>query len=276
LLARLEAHGRDVPDQIGAVADLLNRYGFAKEAEAAYKAFIARDPKQPERALALAQFLARQDRPAEAMAILKQAWTTCRPEQVAAAALPVFDASSVTEADQRQVEAWLAAAVQKRPDAVLLASKLGALWIREGRFDEAEGLFRRLLAGAPENVDVLNNLAWLLAMRGQGKAAEAVELMNRAIKIQGEAPSLSDTRAVARISLGEVDQAVKDLEAVRKQAPGRPGYALHLAWAYQAKGQSEQARLQFQDAERLGLKPRSLDPLELAIYRRLRKELSPG
>ena len=84
LLALLEARGRQVPDQIGLVADLLNRYGFAKEAEAAYKAFIARDPKQPERILALAQFLARQDRVAEAMGILKKAWSTCRPEQVAA------------------------------------------------------------------------------------------------------------------------------------------------------------------------------------------------
>ena len=83
----MEARGRDVPDQIGSVADLLNRYGFAKEAEEAYKAFIARDPSQPERVLALAQFLARQDRVAEAMEILKKAWTTCRPEQVAAAAL---------------------------------------------------------------------------------------------------------------------------------------------------------------------------------------------
>ena len=87
LLALLEARGREVPDQIGPVADLLNRYGFAKEAEAAYKAFVARDPKQPERALALAQFLARQDRVPEAMEILKKAWSTCRPEQVAAAAL---------------------------------------------------------------------------------------------------------------------------------------------------------------------------------------------
>ena len=90
LLALVEARGREVPDQIGFVADLLNRYGFAKEAEEAYKAFIARDPKQPERALVLAQFLARQDRVAEAMAILKKAWTSCRPELVAAAALPLY------------------------------------------------------------------------------------------------------------------------------------------------------------------------------------------
>ena len=79
LLALLEARGRDVPDEIGAVADLLNRYGFANEAELAYKAFAARNPSQPERSLALAQFLARQDRPAEAIGILKKAWSTCRP-----------------------------------------------------------------------------------------------------------------------------------------------------------------------------------------------------
>jgi len=174
------------------------------------------------------------------------------------------------------VEAWVAEAARRLPANMALKVKLSALWIRQGRLEKAEALCRQVLETRPDDTEAMNNLAWLLAMRGQGKAAEALELMNRAIKIQGEAPSLSDTRAVARISLGEVDQAVKDLVAVRKQAPGRPGYALHLAWAYQAKGQSEQARLQFQDAERLGLKPRSLDPLELAIYRRLRKELSPG
>src|SRR5262249_55303551 len=55
LLALLEARGREVTDQIGAVADLLNHFGFAKEAEAAYKAFVARDLRQPERVLALGQ-----------------------------------------------------------------------------------------------------------------------------------------------------------------------------------------------------------------------------
>src|SRR5262249_21764233 len=150
LLALLEAHGREVPDQIGPVADLLNRYGFAKQAEAAYKAFIYRDPKQPERTLALAHFLARQDRVPEAMEILKQAWATCRPEQVAPAALVVFEAASAGEAERRQVEAWVAEAVRQRPDAVLMASKLGVIQMHQGHFDEAEGLFRRLLIAQPD------------------------------------------------------------------------------------------------------------------------------
>jgi tetratricopeptide (TPR) repeat protein len=276
LLALLEARGRQVPDQIGPVADLLNRYGFAKQAEAAYKAFIARDPRQPERSLALAQFLAGQDRPAEAMEVLKRAWTTCRPEQVAIAASEVFNAPSAGEAERQQVEAWVAEAVRRLPDSILLASKLGVIWIRQGRFDEAEGLLRRVLSGQPDSTDALNNLAWLLSLRDPGKAGEAVALINRAIDIQGEVPSLADTRAVARIRSGQFDQAVTDLLAIRKQSPSNPSFALHLAWAYYARGQRDRARAEFQEAEKLGLEPRILDPLELAIVQKLRHELSSG
>src|SRR5262249_13265144 len=145
LLALLESRVREFPDQIGPVADLLHRYGFAKEAEAAYKAFIARAPGQPEPPLALAVFLARENRASEAIPILKKAWATCPPERVAAAALSLLDAPSAGEAEKRQVEAWVAAAVKQKPDAAVLASRLGVLYLREGRIDEAEGTLRRTL-----------------------------------------------------------------------------------------------------------------------------------
>jgi Flp pilus assembly protein TadD len=76
--------------------------------------------------------------------------------------------------------------------------------------------------------------------------------------------------------LGQLDQAVVDLLAVRKQSPQNPSFALHLAWAYHAKGQTDQARTELHEAERLGLKAGRLDPLELAVFQRLRKELSRG
>jgi Flp pilus assembly protein TadD len=95
------------------------------------------------------------------------------------------------------------------------------------------------------------------------------------VAIEGEAPSLADTRAVARIQLGQVDQALADLLAIRKQSPRRPSFALHLAWAYHAKGRDDRARTELREAEKLGLKPGTLDPLERAIFQRLRKELSP-
>jgi hypothetical protein len=50
---------------------LLDRFGFAREAEASYEAFITRDPSQPKRVLVLAAFLIRQVRTTEAVAILE-------------------------------------------------------------------------------------------------------------------------------------------------------------------------------------------------------------
>jgi tetratricopeptide (TPR) repeat protein len=258
------------------VADLLNGYGFAQQAEAAYKAFIAAGPKQPERVLVLARFLARQGRVTEAMGLFKQAWSTCRPEQVATAALSVFDVPSADESQRRQVEAWVAEAVRRQPDSALLAARLATIFIRQGRFDEAEQLSRGILAKHPDNVGALNSLAWLLSFRDSTKAREAVQLINRATQILGENPSLADTRAVARIQSGQVDRAVEDLVAIRKNAPTNPSFAFHLAWAYQVKGQIDRARTELFEAEKLGLKPGALDPLELAVFQRLRKELHPG
>jgi tetratricopeptide (TPR) repeat protein/predicted TPR repeat methyltransferase len=274
LLALLEARGREVPDQIGPVADLLSRYGFAKEAEAAYKAFIARDPKQPERVLALAGFLAGHDRPAEAMAILKQAWSTCRPEQVAAAAFLVVDAPSAGEAEKRQVEAWVAEAARQRPDAVGLRVKLATLWLRQGRVDEAEGLYRRILAESPDHADALNGLAWLLALRDQGKAREALELINHAIEVTGADPSLVDTRAVVLIRAGQLDRALGDLDLARAGDPRNPSFALHRAWAYREEGKTDEARKAFQQAQDLGWKVAKSDPLERSCIDKLQHDLA--
>ena len=176
------------------MADILNRFGFAKEAEAAYKAFIARDLKQPERVLALAQFQARQDRVAEAMAILKNALFDLPPRAGRRRLALALRAPSADETQKRQVEAWVAEAVRKRPEAVVLASKLGAVWIRQGRFDEAEGLLRRLLVSDPDNADALNNLAWLLALRDESRTSEALVLIDRAIEAQGPFPHRHSSR----------------------------------------------------------------------------------
>ena len=276
LLALLEGRGREVPDQIGAVADLLNRFGFAKEAEAAYKAFVAREPRQPERSLALAKFLTSQDRVPEAMDILKKAWSTCRPEQVATIALSIYDAPSAGDGDKRQVEAWVAEVARRRPEAVEFAAKLGAIWIRQGRLDEAEALYRQLLAANPGHAEALNNLAWLLVMREQPKTDEALQLIERALAAEGTNPRLMDTRAVALIRAGRLDQAIEQLSAALSQDTRQPSLPLHLAWALEAKGNREEARTEFRKAEELGLKAQSLDPYERATVRRLREELFPG
>ena len=191
--------------------------------------------------------------------------------------MSVYDVASADATQRRQVEAWTADAVRKRPDSALLTAGLGTIWIRQGRFDEAEALCRRVLATNPDNVGALNTLAWVLAFRDQAKTKEAIELIDHAVEVLGENPSLVDTRAVARINSGHFDRAVQELLAIRKQVPRNPSFAhSHLAWAYHAKGQIDQACTELRMAEKLGLKPRVLNPLERAVFERLRKALLRG
>ncbi len=275
LLALLLKHGREHPGEIASVAGLLERFGFTGEAEAACKAFMVRNPNEPERVLVLAAFLARQDRTKEAVALLEEAWKTCRPESVALTALAVYVAPSADLSLKHRVEAWVAQAIEKNPAAAgQLRPKLAAIYCRHGRYDEAEAIFRQILVSDPENVETLNNLAWELALREPGEPREALELIDRAIEKRGRISTLVDTRAVALIRMGQPDRAAEELVAAQAADPRNVSLAVHLAWAYEAAGKGEAARKAFQLAEKLGFRPEARHPLERGIINRLRAQLA--
>lgn len=273
LLALLEARGRELPDQIGRVADLFSRYRYFREAEQAFRAHIAREPGQPEGMLAFAEFLAQQDRIPEAMDLLRKAWLRCPLELVAFAALSLYDAPSIKREEREQVEAWVEEAARKLPTNLNLKVKLSGLRIRQGRFEEAKALCLQVLETQPDETEAMNNLAWLLAMRNQEDVPQALALINKAIELDGLDLSLADTRAVVFIRSGHIDRALEQLRSVQKQDPRNVGVAFHMAWAYQAIGDMNSARAKLQEAEHLGLSPRSLDPLELVVLEGMRKTL---
>ncbi len=270
----LVSHGQKFPELIGTVAALLANYGFPAEAETAYKEYIARDPKKPERVLALASFLAGQKgRTTEALDLLSRAWQTCPPEQVAMAALSLYDAPSVTEAQRKQVEIWLAEARRKRADLFVLSNKLAAIWIRQGRFDEAEELYRGVLTSNPDSSEALNNLAWLVALRYPDKTDEALEKINRAIKVQGSTASLIDTRAVVLIRAKKLKDAIDALNEATKMDGKNFNVALHLAWALRDDGKKDAAKAAFKKAVDLGWKADRSDPLERSHIDQVRQDL---
>ncbi len=274
LLTLLEARSREVPDQIGAVADLFNRYGFVKEAEEAYKAYVARDSRQPERALDLAKFLASQGRHPDAVEILRNAWKRCRHEAVARAGVDIYVSPSAAEPEKTEAARWLLQAAGERPDDPDLTTKAGFIYCQEGRFDEAEVLNRRVLAKDRDNAQALNNLANLLALHHDDKTAEALQLINRAITVHGSDPTLLDTRAVVLIRAGQSEQAIKDLREALDRNPKSANYALHSAWAYQAIGKTDEARAFFRRALELGFKADRTDALERSFIAKLRRDLS--
>jgi cellulose synthase operon protein C len=123
--------------------------------------------------------------------------------------------------------------------------------------------------------DALNNLAWLLALRDQGKTQEALKLIDRAIEIQGPVPSLLGTRSVVLIRAGQFDRALTDLDRARIADPRMSTLALHQAWAYRAEGKTDEARRAFQHAKELGWTLATSDPLERPFLDQLGRALTP-
>ncbi|MGA7499844.1 MAG: tetratricopeptide repeat protein [Isosphaeraceae bacterium] len=261
------------PDQMRVGAVLFDRFGLLKEAEQAYRADMARNPNETARVLALIDFLARQDRPQEALDLCESAVRTWRPEAVALAGLAIYKAKSVTEPQRRKVEAWLQEMVHQKPDNLVLNTKLADLRTLQGNYPEAEAIYRRSLGANRDNVEALNNLAWQLALR-EDNPEEALKLVDRALDIAGPNPTLLDTRAVILMQLNQGDKAVEALREAVRSRPDKPTYYFHLARAYQMTKSPSEARKALERSKALGLNEEIIDPLERETYRKLWREVS--
>jgi len=72
---------------------------------------------------------------------------------------------------------------------------------------------------------------------------------------------------------GQLDRAIQELTEALARDPGYPSLARHLAWAYQAKGRTDEAKSVFQKAVDRGWKLANSDPLERPFMDRLQKDL---
>jgi tetratricopeptide (TPR) repeat protein len=260
-------------DQMMVGAILFDRFGLLKEAEQAYRAAMARNPNETASFLALIDFLARQDRPQEALELCEPALRTWRPEAVALAGLAIYKAKSVTEPQRRKVEAWFQEMVHQKPDNVFLNTKLAVLRTLQGNYPEAEAIYRRSLGANRDNVEALNNLAWQLALRAN-KPEEALKLIDRALDIAGPNPTLLDTRAVVLMQLNQGDKAVAALREAVSSQPDDPIRHFHLARAYQMTNALTEARKALERSKVLGLNEEMIDHLERGTYRKLWREVA--
>src|SRR5262245_30521124 len=171
------------------------------EAEAMYRKFVA-ESKKPEAVLVLAEYFGRGNRTDEALELCDQAWKTSPPALVAASSLAILYAAKDGKPYCDRVERRLQEAMQKAPrqSASAFLQQLAALRNLQGRYDEAEKLFRQVIDQDKDNLVALNNLVWLLAMQ-TGRPAEAKTLIDQGIARAGRLPTLLDTRGTVYLKM---------------------------------------------------------------------------
>jgi cellulose synthase operon protein C len=264
---------RTSPDSILQVASLLESLDQPAGAEKLYRRLTAQE-KKPEAALPLAAFLGRRKRVGEALDLCDPAWKSGRPELASQASVAVLYASMAGDEACRRVASRMEEAISRAPEKIALQFDLANVEILQGKYPQAEAIFRKIYDQDKENTASANNLAWLLTIQ-EGKASEALTMIDRTIELSGSLPMLLDTRAMARMALGQVTTAIEDLEEATNTGPSANRY-FHLAQAYLKASRPGDAKEALREANVLGLEENKLHPTERPGYRQLVAELGGG
>ncbi len=182
------------------------------------------------------------------------------------------------EASEKQfaaVEAWISQAGKSLKSPV--AAKFFEADLRDiqGRYDETEAIYRDVLKQSglrdAETVTALNNLAYIVAMR-DNNGAEAIQLIEKAIDINGPMAELLDTRGMVQVSLNKPVEAIKDIEAALIERPDWLKF-LHLALAQLRAQHVEAVADAYRESERRGLNERQIPPLERKFFVEVKQAL---
>ncbi|HET7588165.1 MAG TPA: XrtA/PEP-CTERM system TPR-repeat protein PrsT [Gammaproteobacteria bacterium] len=130
---------------------------------------------------------------------------------------------------------WL----QAHPDDGALRAALGDYYMTLGHNDKAMQEYAAVIEQYPNNVAVLNNMAWLYSLDHNDKA---VDYATKAHKIAPKAAEITDTLGWALLQTGNAEKAVDVLRQAVAQAPKAAEMRYHLASALARSGSEDEAR----------------------------------
>ncbi len=137
---------------------------------------------------------------------------------------------------ERITRDWLA----ERADDPDFRFQLGALLERQGRLEEAEAEFRRVIAAEPGHDLALNYLGYMLADRND-RLEESEDLIQRALAEDPYNGSYLDSLGWVQFRQGDLNLAEPNLLRARQCMPENSVVLDHLGDLYRAKGNAEEA-----------------------------------
>jgi tetratricopeptide (TPR) repeat protein len=109
-----------------------------------------------------------------------------------------------------------------------------------GQLDAAEKELRQLVSADPLNADALNSLSYMFADRGL-RLDEAIELAQRAVKIEPENPAYLDTLGWALFKQGRIDEAAAPLGKAATSLAGNSVIQDHHGDVLSKRGRTAEA-----------------------------------
>ncbi len=128
--------------------------------------------------------------------------------------------------------------VKINPNNFAAHMKLAHIFQQQEKLNDATKHYQAILDEYPDNVIVLNNLAWIYH---QNNNPDALELAARAYQIAPKSAGIADTYATILVSQGDRVKGIEIFEKASKLAPEDFDIQYRLANAYASSNQTKQA-----------------------------------
>lgn len=205
--------------------------------------------------------LVRENKLSEAIGLFVKVAQTDETSKAAMDLAQALTRGHPTPQQYAMAEPTLAAALQRHGKEIpLLLALTGARFV-QGNTAEVARLSRLILAIQPKHVVALNNLASILAEQPESRA-EALSLVEQAISLGGNSPTLADTKAMLLFYQEKYEPARMLLEDAIKSTPVDPRYFFHLALVLQKLNHLAEARDYWEQAQRGNVIRELLTPAE--------------
>lgn len=119
----------------------------------------------------------------------------------------------------------------------------GQIAHRLGDNDRARAIYRQVLKKVPNNPQVLNNLALVLAEGDSDALAEAEQFATRATQLASKDPNLLDTLAIVHLRRGQHDQALTAIDEAIDLNSSDPAWHMTKSDILEAMGETDRAAL---------------------------------
>jgi putative PEP-CTERM system TPR-repeat lipoprotein len=177
---------------------------------------------------------ARKDYPA-ALAAFERAHKLAPAGALLIRQLQILTASQRAGEGEKRVADWLATHPQDAGTRAALAEHL----VTHGQHKAAVEHYLILNKSNPDNLVVVNNLAWALQESGDRRAAAFAE---QALKLKPDNPAVLDTLGWILVQQGQRERGIKLLQQALSKAPDAAEIQWHLASAFAQSGDRTRAR----------------------------------
>ncbi|MEN9538427.1 MAG: hypothetical protein RLZZ126_662, partial [Pseudomonadota bacterium] len=219
------------------------RRGNKSAADKRVRDLIAKHPKSVVGHWLQADLAAANGQSTEAVAAYRRAYAVSPSTE---SFLRAFNAMSFVQAQGTTdfAQQWL----KQHPGDVLARTALGNHFSRAGNLAAAKTEYQQALKLAPEQPEVLNNLANVLIHL---KDPQAVAVAEQAVRANPDNGLVVDTLGWALASSGQSDKALATLRQARNLEPEHPEIHYHLGVVLAQLGQKPEARDQLNTALKL-------------------------